>query len=143
MRGLCVSRGLGDVNTGQVLKRAREDGTALGREHGLRAPLGGRFLVIDFLSSAASAAAAAGMMSAGLEGRTQFERSQLPNACGYLAGAFAVIARVRYSERFFSASSMTLCASRLASCAFFSARSAASRILSTFARVLSMASLAR
>ena len=38
---------------------------------------------------------------------------------------------------------MTLCASRLASCAFFSARSAASRILSTFARVLSMASLAR
>ena len=53
----------------------------------------GRFIILDFLSTAASADAARLMRDAGLHEKTHFAFSQLPNACGYLAAAWAVMLR--------------------------------------------------
>ena len=53
----------------------------------------GRFIVLDFLSMAASAEAAKLMRDAGLHSKTLFDFSQLPNACGYLAAGWAVMLR--------------------------------------------------
>ena len=56
-----------------------------------RAPKGGRFLVIDFLSTRASALAATTMEEAGLAPATLFNMEQLPDACGYLAAGWACL----------------------------------------------------
>lgn len=63
-----------------------------------RAPNGGKFLVVDFLSSTASASAAALMREAGIESKTIFRTDQMANACGYLAADWACMARARGME---------------------------------------------
>jgi hypothetical protein len=53
----------------------------------------GRFIVLDFLSLAASADAAKLMRDAGLHQTVRFAFNQIPNACGYLAAAWVVMLR--------------------------------------------------
>ena len=52
---------------------------------------GGRFLVLDWLSFPESRETVDMMQAAGLNGRQCFERSQLPDACGYLATGWAAL----------------------------------------------------
>tara|TARA_B110000046_G_scaffold60100_1_gene67500 strand:+ start:254 stop:2005 length:1752 start_codon:yes stop_codon:yes gene_type:complete len=51
----------------------------------------GKFIVVDFLSSAQSAEAVRVMQAAGLQGHGLFTTNQLPNACGYNAAGWALM----------------------------------------------------
>lgn len=58
-----------------------------------RAPRGGRFIVLDWLTMPQSAATVSMMEAAGLAGRACFSREQLVDACGYLATGWAAMLR--------------------------------------------------
>ena len=58
-------------------------------ERGAMYVMGGRFVVVDFLSSNVAADAARAMTDAGLVGATVFGLDQIPDACGHLGAGWA------------------------------------------------------